>query len=403
MMRYFKKFFFFLFLFSLFLAICMPFTQEAFGKRSERESISKQLGLMMDVIGLIRRDFVDDSTIPKLEEGALRGMLKSLDPYSQYLDKQAYNDLKIETSGEFGGLGLEVSVKGGLLHVITALDGTPADRAGVRPGDSIIKIDDIPTRDMTLSEAVRKMRGPRGTKSKLTLMREGENQVIELDIPRDIVKIQSIKAAKLLEDNIGYVRLSAFQEKSGDDFKKRLEDLTREGMSGLILDVRNNAGGLLVSAVEVAEHLIPKGKLIVSTKGRNPKKDTLYQSKSEKVFEPRPIVVLINKGSASGSEILAGVIQDYKMGLIVGVKSFGKGSIQSLVPLPGGRAIRLTTSRYYTPSGRLIHEKGVDPDIVVEWRPGDGAEDIQLKRAIEIMRQLKDGVSIEEVALHAAR
>ena len=251
---------------------------------------------------LIESNYVDEVKTSKLVTGALVGMLKSLDPYSYFLDAEAYQELKMDTNGKFDGLGLEVSVKGGFLHVIAPLDGSPAEEAGVKAGDMITKIDEVPTRDMTLNDAVKKMRGAPGSTVKLSLMREGANQLIELSVPRRVVMIKSIKEAKLLEDQIGYVRLSAFQDNSARDLRAAILKLQSEGMSGLILDLRNNAGGLLNSAVSVAEEFVPAGKVIVSTKGRNPKKSQTFVSQAQSPFRIDPWVVLVNKGSASSSD-----------------------------------------------------------------------------------------------------
>ncbi len=378
-----------LFLFFIVLALIFLFffSSDALGRRMGHESFYKDLGLFTEVMGIIKSDYVEDVGTVRLVEGALKGMLRSLDPYSQYLDAGQYEDLKIDTSGEFAGLGLEVSDKRGVLHVITPLDGSPAEQAGVKPGDAIIKIDGLSTRDLSLAEAVRKMRGQPGTAVVLTLMREGENQWMEIKIPRARVEVKSIREAKRLESGVGYIRLSAFQEKSGEDLARALLDLKNQDCKGLILDVRNNSGGLLTAAVDVAEQFVPEGKVIVSTKGRHPRKSATYVSKNKAIYSDGPLVVLVNKGSASGAEILAGAIQDHGLGRIVGSQTFGKGSIQSLVPLPGGAALRLTTSRYYTPKGRLIHEKGITPDIVVEPSQEKNGPDRVLLRALEAMEE----------------
>lgn len=365
----------------LILAV-FPFTTPA-------NNFKNELPILSDVMALIQKDYVEESSPKKLVAGALNGMLTSLDPYSQFLSKDTYEELKQDTHGEFGGIGVEVSMKDGLLRVIAPLDDSPAERAGIKAGDMIIKIDDIPTRDMTLNDAVKKMKGTPGTAVKLSLIHEEINKLLEISIPREIIKTKSVKEAKLLEDNIGYVRLSTFQEHSASDLKRAILDLEQKGMRGLILDIRNNAGGLLTSAIEASELFIPKGQPIVSTKGRNPEKSREYLSSAESVFSITPLVILVNKGSASSSEILAGAIQDAKLGTVVGVKTFGKASVQSLIPLNDGTAIRMTTSRYYTPAGRLIHEKGIEPDVIVEAGEEKEGEDISLKRAIEIIKEQK--------------
>ncbi len=345
-------------------------------------NIRKELHVFSDVFLLVKKDYVEEVPNKKIMTGALNGMLTVLDPYSQFLSQDAYKELEEDTHGEFGGIGVDISMKEGFLRVIAPLDGSPAERAGVKAGDSVIKIDDAATREMTLNDAAKKLKGAPGSIVRLSLVHEHENKLSEISITREVIKIKSVKEAKLLEDRIGYIRFSAFQENSQKDLEEALKKLQSEGMQGLILDIRNNAGGLLTAAIEVSELFIPEGKLIVSTKGRNPQKNNEYVSKSKKVFSVKPLVILVNKGSASSSEILAGAIQDYRLGTIVGTKTYGKGSIQSLVPLDDGSAIRMTTSRYYTPSGRVIHEKGIVPDVIVEAGEKD-KEDLQLKRAVE--------------------
>ncbi len=348
--------------------------------RSELRTIS-------GVFALIQKEYVEEIKSEKLVGGALNGMLTALDPYSQFLSKDAYEELRQDTHGEFGGIGIEVAMRGGLLRVIAPLDGTPADRAGIKSQDVIIKIDDVATRDMTLNDAVKKMKGPAGSIVKLSLMRDGADTLSELSISREVIKIKSIKEAKLLEDHVGYVRFSAFQENSARDLEEALELLLSQGMQGLILDLRNNAGGLLNAAVEVSELLVPNGRLIVSTQGRSAGKNNEYFSKSKNVLPITPLVILVNKGSASASEILAGAVQDLGLGTVVGSKTFGKGSIQSLIPLGDGTAVRMTTSRYHTPAGRVIHEKGITPDVEAEAGEEKEGEDAQLKRAIEVVKE----------------
>lgn len=337
--------------------------------------------LISDVSALIQRNYVEEVPPKKLLTGALNGMLTSLDPYSQLLSRDAYQELEEDTHGEFGGIGIEVAMRDGLLRVIAPLDGSPAERAGLRSGDAIIKIDGVPAHDMTLNDAVKKMKGVPGSVIRLSLMREPENKVVDIPVTREIIKIKSVKEAKLLEGRIGYIRFSAFQENSAKELEQAIRSLESQGMQGLILDIRNNAGGLLTAAVEVAGKFIPEGRLIVSTKGRNPGKNIRYFSGSGHVFSIQPLVILVNQGSASSSEILAGAIQDHRLGTVIGTKTFGKGSVQSLIPLGDGTAIRMTTSRYCTPGGRLIHEKGIVPDLVVE-AGGEKEKDIQLEKAV---------------------
>lgn len=359
----------------------------AFMAKTQREKniILRQSGIFFDVLLLAKSDYVDEIPTKKLLEGAMSGLLKVLDPYSQFLNSRAYEDLKMETQGEYAGIGVEISIKGGILHVIAPLDGSPAEQAGIKAGDAIIKIDDSSARDITLEEAVKKMRGAVGTPLKLTILREGDSHVIEFSVKREIVKVRSIKEAKLLAGHVGYIRISSFQERSAEDLEEALESLESQGMTGLILDLRNNAGGLLDSAIGVTEKFVPDGLMIVSTKGRIPKKNTQFFSHNLHPHRPEPLIVLVDRGSASGSEILAGAIQDHRLGTIVGTKTYGKGSVQSLIALGDGSAIRMTTSRYYTPNGRLIHEIGVLPDVVVEVTQDKNIKDEPLECALGLI------------------
>ncbi|HTL69777.1 MAG TPA: S41 family peptidase [Candidatus Eisenbacteria bacterium] len=362
------------------------FSHEVPGTMQERLRLEEDLNLLVDVLAIIKTEYVDDVPLKKLMGGAMSGMLKALDPYSQFLDEDAYRDLKVDTEGRFGGLGLEVSVKNGHLHVIAPLDDTPAARAGIVAGDTILKLNGESTRDLSLSEAVKRMRGAPGSKLALTVMREGQPKLIEFEIARDTIQVKSVKEARLVDGKTGYIRLSSFQEKSPADFTQAVDGLLAQGMTGLILDVRNNAGGLLSAAVAITERFVPEGEVIVTTRGRNPSKSSKFVSHNKKPYSIRPLIVLVNKGSASGSEIFAGAVQDYRLGTVVGQKTFGKASVQTLIPLPDGSAIRLTTSKYYTPNGRLLHEAGVVPDVAVESdesKPPGGADPV-LERAIAL-------------------
>lgn len=344
--------------------------------------------LIANVMSMVKASFVEPMEDATLVGGALTGMLKTLDPYSLYMDKAAYEEFKRDQGGEFGGIGLEVSIKGGPLHVLTPLDGSPAALAGLKPGDMILKIDDAPTKDMSMMEAVRKMRGKPGSTVKLTIMREGESKLLEFNIERQSVKVEGVRDVKMLEEKIGYIRIAEFQRATPADFKKALQALIAQDMKALVIDVRNNPGGLLHSALQVTESFLPEKQLMLVTKGRDPKKNRSYYSSRKKAgtvkWSGKPIVILINRGSASGSEILAGALQDYGLAKLVGTRSYGKGCIQTLTPLSGGGAVRITTSRYYTPNGRLIHEVGLEPDkIVPDNKNGD---DIPLKEALMVLR-----------------
>ncbi len=333
----------------------------------EESNFYEDLELFTDALSIIQLDYVEEKTSKDLIYGALKGMLKSLDPHSQFMTPDIYQEVKIETEGEFGGLGIEITIQDELLTIISPIDDTPAHRAGLKAGDRIVKIDGELTRDITLLDAVKKLRGKPGTEVTLSILREKEEKLMDLKVVRDVIKIKSIKEAEILGDDIGYIRLSEFQENTPRDLNRALKQLEDKKIKGLVLDLRNNPGGLLNTAVSVAEHFVPKGELIVYTKGRRENQDIEFRSRGRYAPPSYPVVVLINGGSASGSEILAGAIQDHRQGILLGTKTFGKGSVQTVVPLKDGSAVRLTTSKYYTPKGRMIHEKGIEPDVEVPF------------------------------------
>lgn len=334
--------------------------------KDQKNDLFKQIELFSDALAVIQTDYVDDVKPKDLIYGALKGMLSSLDPHSQFMDPDTYNELKVDTEGKFGGLGIEITIKDGLLTVVTPIEDSPAWKAGIKANDRIVKINNELTRDITLTDAVKKLRGKAGAPVTVTVLRDSEKKLIEFKIVRAIIKIQDIKNVRILEDGIGYVRLVEFRENTAPDLAAALEKLQKIGMTSLIIDLRNNPGGLLDTAVQVAEHFIEKNKLIVSTKGRKPAQNMEFAASDDRPLLDIPIVILINEGSASGSEIVAAALQDYRRAIIVGTKSFGKGSVQTIVPLADGSALRLTTSKYFTPLGSMIHGKGVMPDIVVE-------------------------------------
>jgi len=331
-----------------------------------KKDLYDQLELFADAISLVRTDYVDDVDSKKLIYGAIRGMLSSLDDFSQFLEPEEFNEMKVETKGEFGGLGIEVGMRGGVLTVITPIAGTPAEAAGIEPDDLIVKIDDKSTKDLSLDESVKFMRGKPGSTITLTVWREKVNKIIEIPMKRAVITIHSVKNASIIEDKIGYIKLVEFQENTPRDLENALKRLESDGMEALVLDLRNNPGGLLDVAVDVAEKFIPKDKLIVSTKSRNPSQSTIFKSSGKYTHPDYPMVVLVNGGSASAAEIVAGAIQDDKRGILLGTKTFGKASVQEVVPLRDGSAARITTASYVTPSGRLIGGNGIVPDIVVE-------------------------------------
>ncbi len=356
--------------FYLYTAVCLLFAALFFGfisknpatAFSDRNSFKRQLDLLSYVATLVQTSFVQEVDSERLFHGAMSGLLKTLDPYSQFLDAKAYEALKADTTGRFGGLGMEVSVKGGILHVIAPLADSPADIAGIKPGDVINQIDGINTKDFSLTDAVQKLRGEPGSLVKLTVIRDEEPKPLEFSIERKIIQAEGIREAKMMEPGVGYIRIAEFQEKTPADFKKELERLSSQGASGLILDLRNNPGGLLESAVKVTENFVPRNQLIVSTRGKSPSKNREYRSSTQFPLHFQKIAVIINRGSASGSEILSGALQDLELARIFGKKSYGKGCVQTLTVLPDGSAVRITTSFYYTPKGRLIHEIGISPD-----------------------------------------
>ncbi|MBF0569398.1 MAG: S41 family peptidase [Candidatus Omnitrophica bacterium] len=340
------------------------------------DDLYAQVELFSYALTTIQSEYVEEKKAKDIIYGALTGMLSSLDPHSQFLTPDEYKDLKTETEGKFGGLGIEISVRDGLLTVITPIEDTPAWKAGIKAGDRIVKIEKDLTKEMTLNDAVKKLRGEPGTKVHITVLREPEFKIHEFDITREIIKIQDVKDPHIIEDGIAYVRLVEFRENSYEQIYAALKKMKDEGATALIFDLRNDPGGLLNVAIKISEMFLPAGKTIVSTKGRHPVDNSVSISHNTKdEFADWPIVLMINEGSASGSEIVAGALKDNKRAVTLGVKSFGKGSVQSVIPLPDGSGLRLTTSKYFTPSGVCIHEIGITPDIVVERVYPKGEDD----------------------------
>ncbi|HCG76308.1 MAG: hypothetical protein AUJ76_04375 [Candidatus Omnitrophica bacterium CG1_02_41_171] len=364
--------------------------------QKNEESFYKELELFTDALSIIRKNHVSEVKAKPLIYGALRGMLSSLDPYSQFLDPDFYKEMQIETEGRFGGLGIIITIKDDFLTVVSPLEDTPADRTGIKPGDQIIKIDDELTRGITVMEAAKKLRGEKGTTVKLEVMREKSPELLKFTIMRDIIKVKSIKKSHFISGTkIGYVRIVEFQKRTADDLKTSLQELEKEGLEGLILDLRNNPGGLLDSAIDVADEFIEKGKLVVYTQGRDAEDKRSYYSKNEPILPGNvPLVILMNKGSASASEIVIGAVHDWKRGVLVGTKTFGKGSVQNIIPLADGSALKLTIAKYYTPEGICIEETGINPDVLVELPEPKEADkdkemkDLQLERAIELLKEL---------------
>jgi carboxyl-terminal processing protease len=326
----------------------------------------RQLNLFGDVFDKIRTDYVEKPDDAKLIEAAVSGMLTSLDPHSSYMDAKSFKDMQVQTKGEFGGLGIEVTMEDGLVKVVTPIDDTPASKAGLMAGDLIVQIDDEQVQGLTLNQAVEKMRGPVKSSVRLKITRKGQSDPIDVTLTRDVIKIASVKSRS--EGDVGYIRVTQFTEKTYEGLKNALDqigkDIPADKLKGYVIDLRNNPGGLLDQAIAVSDAFLDKGE-IVSTRSRNPDDAQRYISRSGDVTGGKQVIVLINGGSASASEIVAGALQDHKRATIVGTRSFGKGSVQTIIPLGANGALRLTTARYYTPSGRSIQAKGIDPDIQV--------------------------------------
>src|SRR5438876_1870363 len=342
--------------------------QDAGGAASSANTAEtyKQLNLFGDVFELVRNDYVDDVKDDTLVEGAINGMLTALDPHSNYLNSKNFNDMKVQTRGEFGGLGIEVSSESGLVTVVSPIDDTPAAHAGLKPGDLITHLDGTPVQGLTLPEAVDRMRGPVNSEINLTIRREGR-EPFDVKLTRAIIKIQSVRS-HLEGNNIGYVRITSFNEQADVGLNNAVKNLRQQAnnkLIGIVLDLRNNPGGLLDQAVAVSDAFLEKGE-IVSTRGRRSDDAQRYNARPGDIAQGLPMAVLINGGSASASEIVAGALRDHHRAVVIGTKSFGKGSVQTIIPLAGHGAMRLTTARYYTPSGRSIQARGIDPDIVVE-------------------------------------
>ena len=356
----------------------------------ESRELFKQVQLLADSITLISTDYFKTVKVKDLVYGAIKGMMGTLDGYSQFLDPESFKEITEETKGEFGGLGIQIGMRDNILTVISPIEGTPAFKAGLQAGDKIIKIGGETTQDLTLDDAVKKLRGKPGTKVTITIIREDIEKLLDFTLTRAIIKLKSIKEAKIVEDDIGYVKLVEFQERTAADLKKNLEKLRSDGAKSLILDLRNNPGGLFESSLDATELFLDPGKMIVYTEGRDPEKRTEYETKKESDFDELNLVILVNKGTASASEILAGAIKDNKRGLVVGVPTFGKGSVQTVIPLKDRSALRITTASYYTPSGASINEKGIEPDVYVEREKVVEKEKKKEKEEKEVFKRLKE-------------
>lgn len=347
-----------------------------------------------DVFGRIKNDYVTEVDDKDLLEHAIRGMLSGLDPHSAYLDADQFKELQVGTTGQFGGLGIEVGMENGFVKVIAPIDDTPAQRAGVKAGDLIIRLDGTPVKGMTLNDAVKVMRGEPGTDILLTIVRDGVDKPLKITITRDVIRVRSVKS-RMLEPGYGYLRISQFQSKTADNLVDAVRKLTSENeepLQGLVLDLRNNPGGVLNGAVAVSDAFLEKG-LIVYTEGRIADSILRFNATPDDVLDGAPLIVLVNQGSASASEIVAGALQDHKRAIIMGTKTFGKGSVQTILPLGSGAALKLTTARYYTPSGRSIQAEGITPDIELDTLKISQAESsgIEYLKEADLSRHLSNG------------
>ena len=355
---------------------------------SAENNIYQKIDLFSEVLEKIKKQYVDEINQSESMDSAINGLLQSLDPYSAYMSPETLNDMQTETSGEFGGLGIEVGMESGVVKVISPIDDTPASRAGIKAGDYIVKIEDNQVQGKTLSEAVDLMRGPVGSSIELTVRRRGKKKAITFNIIREVIEIQSVKT-DLLEKNIGYIRLTSFNENSSKQIKDKIKDLEKnKNVKAYILDLRNNPGGLLSQAIRISDFFLDNGE-IVSTKGRQVSENRKWFAKKGDLTNGKTLIVLINYGSASASEIVAGALKDQKRAIILGENSYGKGSVQSIIPLKNGGAVKLTVAKYYLPSGKSISEVGVSPDIEVNEEGEDfklkSKSDNQLRYAIKLL------------------
>src|ERR1700754_957263 len=355
----------------------------------------KQLNLFGDVFERVRADYVEKPDDSKLIESAINGMLTGLDPHSSYMEPKAFRDMQVQTRGEFGGLGIEVTMEDGLIKVVAPIDDTPASKDGVMANDIITKLDDDHVQGLTLNQAVEKMRAPVNTKIKLTIMRKGQDKPVELSLTRDVIRVRSVRS-QVEGDDVGYIRLTQFNEQTTDGLKKAISDISakvsKDKLKGYVLDLRNNPGGLLDQAISVSDAFLQKGE-IVSTRGRNAEETQRFNARAGDLTDGKPVIVLVNGGSASASEIVAGALQDHRRTTVIGSRSFGKGSVQTIIPLGSGNgALRLTTARYYTPSGKSIQAKGIDPDVqVLEDIPDDLKGKVDSKGEASLKGHLKNG------------
>ena len=368
-------------------SICLVLILITHVQANPSDKLYQKLDLFSDVLDTLKKEYVDDVKQDEVIDSAINGMLQSLDPYSSYMSPEAFQNMSRDTKGEFGGLGIEITMESGLVKIITPIEGTPADKAGVQAGDYIVKIEDKQVKGMTLLDAVKLMRGKVGTSLEITVRRPEVEGEIKFNITRAIIKIREVSAE--VKNNIGYIRLRAFNEQSHNQLIKQLKKISNKKIEGYILDLRNNPGGLLSQAIKITETFLDGGE-IVSTRGRDKNDIRIFNAKKGDKINNKPLIVLINQGSASASEIVSGALKDHKRAILLGEKSFGKGSVQSIIPLKNRGGLRLTTAKYYLPSGKSIHEKGVEPDITVKRNKNDfkinTKTDNQLNYAINLLK-----------------
>ena len=390
---------------SLLVVLTLSLGGTVASKSPDGSATYEQLRLFTEVLSIVQNQYVDEVPPKELIYSAIKGTLRGLDPHSSFLDPESYKDMQVETSGSFGGLGIEITLKDDILTVVSPIEGTPAYRAGLVTGDRIVKIDGLSTKDMQLSDAVKRMRGKPGTKVIISVVREGWTEAKDFDIVREQIRVHSVRE-HMLDGGVAYIKLRQFQEQTPHDLEQALDKAAKDGMKALVLDLRGNPGGLLTAAVEVSEKFVDDGKLVVYTEGRVRNQNMRFTAHSKKPLATVPMVVLLNQGSASASEIVAGALQDWGRAMVVGTQSFGKGSVQTIIPLSDGSGLRLTTAKYFTPKGRSIHGKGITPDIVVEVpkdkdpapkeRPLPSADplddlkkDVQLLRALDVIKTMR--------------
>jgi len=386
------------------IAIILVFTVATAGILIGRWKISsvgaeegyEELKVFTEALSLVRKNYVEDVKPKDLIYGAIKGMLSSLDPHSAFMSPEQFKEMQVDTKGEFGGLGIQIGTKDGMLTVIAPIEDTPAYKVGIKAGDRIIKINNEFTKDMGLHDAVSKMRGAPSTSVTITILREGWKETRDFTIVREVIKIKSVKS-KVLEDGIGYVKLTQFQEQTSSDLSAAMESLAKENINALILDLRNNPGGLLNSAVDVSSQFLSSGKLVVFIKDKKGDKIE-YKSNKQKTDFNLPMIVLVNQGSASASEIVAGALKDWNKAVLIGTQTFGKGSVQSVVPLGDGSALRLTTARYYTPKGTSIQTTGIAPDITVKPELKNGTKGRPAIREKDLEKHLKNEETEDNLA-----